>query len=265
MNAPMEVSRRAFLQASALAGGGLLLELSLPGTAIAESTGQQMLPSPTGATPLSIWVKLHTDGKVSIASKNPEIGQGIKTLLPMLIAEELDCDWAEVQVFDAPFDPSRFGPQRAGGSMATPMNWLPLRQAGAAARLMLLQAAAARAAVPLAELTTRSGQVHHAATQRQWSYGELATAAAALSAPDLATVPLKSAAEFRIIGQPQRGVDTPKVVTGAPLFGIDVRLPGMLHAVFESAPAHGGRLGGANLAAAQAAPGVVAVLRATWT
>ena len=255
------LTRRAFLQASALAGGGLLLELSLPGAAIAETTGQQMLPSATGATPLSIWVTLHTDGKVSIASKNPEIGQGIKTMLPMLIAEELDCDWAQVQVFDAAFDPSRFGPQRAGGSMATPTNWLPLRQAGAAARLMLLQAAAARAAVPLAELTTGSGQVHHAATQRQWSYGELATAAAALSAPALATVPLKNAAEFRIIGQPQRGVDTSKVVTGAPLFGIDVRLPGMLHAVFESAPAHGGRLGGANLAAAQAAPGVVAVLR----
>jgi hypothetical protein len=129
------LTRRAFLQASALAGGGLLLELSLPDTAIAESTGQQMLPSPTGATPLSIWVTLHTDGKVSIASKNPEIGQGIKTMLPMLIAEELDCDWAEVQVFDAPFDPARFGPQRAGGSMATPTNWLPLRQAGAAARV----------------------------------------------------------------------------------------------------------------------------------
>ena len=255
------LTRRAFLQASALVGGGLLLELSLPGGAQAESP---ILPSATGATALSIWVTLHTNGKISIASKNPEIGQGIKTMLPMLIAEELDCDWTQVQVVDAPFDPARFGPQRAGGSMATPTNWLPLRQAGAAARQMLLQAAAASAGVPVAELTTGSGQVHHAATQRHWTYGQLATAAAALPAPDLATVPLKSAAEFRIIGQPQRGVDTPKVVTGAPLFGIDVRLPGMLHAVFESAPAHGGRFQQASLspglAAAQAAPGVVAVL-----
>jgi len=252
------LTRRAFLQASALAGGGLLLEIALPGSARSET------PTPltvTGDTALSIWVTLHTDGKVSIASKNPEIGQGIKTMLPMLIADELDVDWAKVQVVDAPFDPARFGPQRAGGSMATPTNWLPLRQAGAAARLMLLQAAAARAAVPLAELTTQQGRVHHAASQQHWSYGELATAAAALPVPELGAVPLKPAADFKIIGQPKRGVDTPKIVNGNPLFGIDVRLPGMLHAVFESAPAHGGRLTNANLAAAEAAPGVVAVLR----
>ena len=262
------MSRRAFLQATTLVGGGLVLELTVPGIAQGMAplvSDAKTTPSlPATATVLSVWITLHADGKVTIASKNPEIGQGIKTTLPMLIAEELDCEWAQVQVIDAPFDPARFGPQRAGGSMSTPTNWLPLRQAGAAARQMLLQAAAANAGVPVAELTTRSGQVHHATTQRQWTYGELATAAAALPAPDLATVPLKSAAEFRIIGQPQRGVDTPKVVTGAPLFGIDVRLPGMLHAVFESAPAHGGRLQQASLspslAAAQAAPGVVAVL-----
>ena len=260
------MSRRAFLQATTLVGGGLVLELTLPGMAqgMAPLVSDTKASYPAAATALSLWITLHADGKVAIASKNPEIGQGIKTTLPMLIAEELDCDWAQVQVIDAPFDPARFGPQRAGGSMSTPTNWLPLRQAGAAARQMLLQAAAANAGVPVAELTTRNGQVHHAATQRQWTYGELATAAAALPAPDLATVPLKSAAEFRIIGQPQRGVDTPKVVTGAPLFGIDVRLPGMLHAVFESAPAHGGRLQQASLspglAAARAAPGVVAVL-----
>ena len=262
------MSRRAFLQATTLVGGGLVLELTVPGIAQGMApvvSDAKTTPSlPAAATVLSVWITLHADGQVTIASKNPEIGQGIKTTLPMLIAEELDCDWAQVQVVDAPFDPARFGPQRAGGSMSTPTNWLPLRQAGAAARQMLLQAASANAGVPVAELTTRNGQVHHAATQRQWTYGELATAAAALPAPDLATVPLKSAAEFRIIGQPQRGVDTPKVVTGAPLFGIDVRLPGMLHAVFESAPAHGGRLQQASLslglAAAQAAPGVVAVL-----
>ena len=262
------MSRRAFLQATTLVGGGLVLELTVPGIAQGMAplvSDAKTTPSlPAAATVLSVWITLHADGKVTIASKNPEIGQGIKTTLPMLIAEELDCDWAQVQVVDAPFDPARFGPQRAGGSMSTPTNWLPLRQAGAAARQMLLQAASANAGVPVAELTTRRGQVHHATTQRQWTYGELATAAAALPAPDLATVPLKSAAEFHIIGQPQRGVDTPKVVTGAPLFGMDVRLPGMLHAVFESAPAHGGRLQQASLSpglsAAQAAPGVVAVL-----
>ena len=264
------LTRRAFLQTTALVGGGLMLELTLPGVAqgspqdTAPGTVPAKAPLAAATTALSIWVTLHPEGTVTIASKNPEIGQGIKTMLPMLIAEELDCDWAQVQVVDAPFDPARFGPQRAGGSMSTPTNWLPLRQAGAAARQMLLQAAATRAGVPMAELTTRSGQVHHAVTGRQWSYGELATAAAALPAPDLASVPLKSAAEFRLIGQSQRGVDTPKVVSGTPLFGIDVRLPGMLHAVFESAPAHGGRLLQASLsagiAAAQAAPGVVAVL-----
>ena len=260
------LTRRAFLRNTTLVGGGLLLELTLPAPAQAwiPNPADGVPAQPPAATALSIWVTLHLDGQVTIASKNPEIGQGIKTMLPMLIAEELDCDWAQVQVVDAPFDPARFGPQRAGGSMSTPTNWLPLRQAGAAARQLLLQAAAARAGVPVAELTTRGGQVHHLATGRQWSYGELATAAAALPAPDLATVPLKSATGFHLIGQPQRGVDTPRVVTGAPLFGIDIRLPGMLHAVFESAPAHGGRLQQATLAAgivaAQAAPGVVAVL-----
>ncbi len=271
------VTRRAFLQASALAGGGLLLELSLPAAALADGTtatasagtakaggnGSNAATNSgaSDATALSIWVTLHADGKVTIASKNPEIGQGIKTMLPMLIAEELDCDWARVQVVDAPLDPARYGPQRAGGSMSTPTNWLPLRQAGAAARLLLLQAAAASAGVPMAELTTSSGEVLHTPSQRRWAYAELATAAAALPAPDLATVALKSAADFRIIGKPQRGVDTPKIVSGSPLFGIDTRLPGMLHAVYESSPAHGGRLVRHNIAAAEAAPGVVAVLR----
>lgn len=243
------MDRRSFLKVSALAGGGIALQVLWPASAATNTRHA-----------LSVWVSIDSDGIVTLASKNPEIGQGIKTALPMLVAEELDCDWSRVHVEQSPLNPAVYGPQRAGGSMATPLHWLPLRQAGAVARQMLLTAAAVRANVPVAELDTESGLVLHRPSGRRWTYGELAAEAARQVPPDPTTVKLKSPDRFRLVGRPQRGVDTPKIVRGEPLFGIDVRLPGMLHAVFESAPAHGGRLVRANLEAARAVPGVVAVL-----
>ncbi len=228
----------------------MALELSLPG--MARATEQ------TGAK-LSVWVEITPTNEIVITGHNPEIGQGVKTSLPMLIAEELDCDWAQVRVRQGDYNTRAYGLQVAGGSMAVPRGWLPLRQAGAAARQMLLAAAAQRGGVPLGELTTAKGAVLHRKSKRQWTYGELAGAAAAMPMPDPAKVPLKDPKTFTIVGKSKVGVDSARVLRGEPLFGIDTRLPGMLHAVFESAPAHGGKLA-SKLVDAKMPPGVVAII-----
>lgn len=250
---PPAPTRRVFLQVSALAGGGMALGLSF-------GTGAEAADAATDPHVLSAWVEIHPGGKIVITGKNPEVGQGVKTSLPMMIAEELDCEWSQVEVRQADFNPALYGPQVAGGSQSTPQNWLPLRQAGAVARRMLLQAASARSSAPISELTTARGVVHHAASGRKWTYGELAEAAARAPAPDPASVPLKDPKAFTIMGRRQVGVDSARILHGEPLFGIDTHLPGQLYAIFESAPAHGGLLKHADVDAARKAPGVVAVL-----
>ena len=243
-------SRRAFLRASLAVGGGLLLDLSIPGVMAAPPDS-----SPSWAT-LNAFVEISSDGIVTITSKNPEIGQGIKTMLPMLIAEELDVDWSSVRIEQALSDPARYGTQFAGGSRATPLNWDPLRRVGAAARQMLVSAAAQTWSVPAAECETKSGKVVHARTRRSLSYGRLASKAASIPPPDLASLPLKDPKDFKIIGKSHPGVDSPLVVTGKPLFGIDVTVPGMLYAVFVKSPVFGGSAVSANLDAIKSQPGI---------
>jgi len=243
-------SRRAFLRAGVAVGGGLLLDLSIPGVVPAATES-----SPSWAT-LNAFVEISGDGIVTIMSKNPEIGQGIKTMLPMLIAEELDVDWSSVRIKQALSDPARYGAQFAGGSRATPMNWDVLRRVGAAARQMLVSAAAQTWSVPAAECETQSGKVIHARTKRSLSYGRLASKAASIPPPDLASLPLKDPKDYKIIGKPHPGVDSPLVVTGQPLFGIDVSVPGMLYAVFTKSPVFGGRVVSANLDAVKSQPGI---------
>ena len=243
-------SRRAFLRASVAVGGGLLLDFSLPGALLARDS------SPQAASTLNAFVQISSDGAVTILSKNPEIGQGIKTMLPMLIAEELDIDWASVRIEQALSDPARYGGQFAGGSTATPLNWEPLRRVGAAARQMLMSAAAQSWSVPLTECDTESGKVIHIPTKRTLRYGSLASKAAMLPAPELAQVALKEPKNFKIIGKSRPGVDSPLVVTGKPLFGIDVTVPGMLYAVFVKSPVFGGTVVSANLDAVKAQAGV---------
>ena len=244
-------SRRLFLKAGAATGGGLLLHAMLP--PLARSA---MAATSAETAGLNAYIRIAPDNIVWIMSKNPEIGQGIKTMLPMVIAEELDADWANVRVEQAPLNESKFGRQFAGGSMATPLNYEPLRQVGAAGRQMLIAAAAKQWGVPAAECATASGTVTHAKSNRSASYGELAAAAAQLPVPDLASVPLKAPANFKIIGQRIPGVDNPKIVTGQPLFGIDVDVPGMLYAVFEKCPVFGGKLKSANVDALKSLPGI---------
>ena len=249
------LDRRTVLKASLLAGGGLALEvlIPLPAAALEAAAGAGKSAAPAE---LSAFVAIAPDGAVTIVSKNPEIGQGVKTSLPMMVADELDCDWSQVRIAQADVDQGRYGEQSAGGSTATPKNWLPMRQTGAAARAMLVQAAATKWHVDAGELTTAKGRIHHAASGRSVGYGEVASAAAALTPPDLKTVPLKEPAQFTIIGQPMVGVDSARIVKGEPIFGVDTRLPGMLYAIYEVAPAHGGRLVKADIQAAQRSPGV---------
>lgn len=179
-------SRRAFLKATSLVGGGLLLHATLPVPARAAIAGVEANP----AVMLNAFVRIAPDNAVTIMSKNPEIGQGIKTMLPMLIAEELDADWAQVTIEQAGLDQARYGRQFAGGSMATPLNWEPLRRVGAAGRQMLA-AAAVIWQVPEAECQTEAGIVRHVPSGRSLSYGALASKAATLPVPDLKTVKLK--------------------------------------------------------------------------
>jgi isoquinoline 1-oxidoreductase subunit beta len=245
------VSRRAFLAGSAAAGGGLLLDLSFV-PAVKAAPGQA---APATST-LNAYVRIAPDDTVTIFSKNPEIGQGIKTTFAQMIAEELDVDWKQVQAEQAPTDAKLYGAQFAGGSLSVPMNYDILRRAGAAGRAMLVTAASQTWKVPASECTTESGVVYHKASNRSLRYGQLAAKAAKLPPPDLKTVALKDPKDFKIIGQAIGGVDSPKIVRGQPIFGIDVQVPGMRYAVFERSPVHAGKFASGNLDEIKKLPGV---------
>ncbi|MDE2403143.1 MAG: xanthine dehydrogenase family protein molybdopterin-binding subunit [Sphingomonadales bacterium] len=243
------LDRRGFLVAGCTAGAVLTFDAAM---ALAET--------PAAETTINAFIRIDAANRFTIGAKNPEIGQGMRTTLPMLIAEELDIGWDQLTIEPTLADDRIFGRQYAGGSTATPTNWLPMRQVGAAARQMILAAAAAEWGVSPDSLTTAKGVVRHGASGRQAPYAAFSRRVATIAAPDPGKVPLKQPAQFTIIGKPVTGVDTPAIARGKPLFGIDTELPGMLHAAVIKCPTHGGILAGHDATGALRQPGVAAVV-----
>jgi len=245
------MNRRAFLRASAIAGGGMMLAYYIE--PVAKVMAAQFGP-PVTLLPAS-FITITPDGIITLIAKNPEIGQGVKTMLPMMIAEELDADWKDVRIEQGDLN-AKYGFQVAGGSTSTPMNWDPLRQVGAGGRAMLIAAAAQTWGVPASECSTTASRVHHDPTGRSLTYGELATKAASMPVPDPKTLKLKDPKDYRIIGRTTPNPDIHKIVTGKPLYGIDFTMPGMLYANYEKCPVFGGKVKSANLDEIKALPGI---------
>ncbi len=254
------VSRRAFLQASMTASGGLLLVPAFPRFAAAADAP---VPPPN---PLGIYLRIESDNRVFIGARGAEIGQGVKTSLPMIIADELDAAWSDVTVEQLPLGIDfsgatpqwKYGPQGAGGSTNIPDAWADLRQVGAQARWLMREAAAGRWNIAHQEVATGDGHALHPDGQRL-AYGELLAAAAALALP-AEPVAMKTPAEYRIIGRPQKVVDAPDIVTGRARYGIDVYEPGACTAVLLRCPYFDGDIASYDDSAARAVPGVRAVV-----
>ncbi|MCF8247818.1 MAG: molybdopterin-dependent oxidoreductase [Saprospiraceae bacterium] len=244
--------RRSFLKATALAGGGMVLGFSW--LAGCKPSGKDALTLPKEWFNINGFLKIGENGVVTIMSPNPEGGQNVKTSMPMIVAEDLDVDWAKVIVEQAPLDTEKFTRQFIGGSQAIRQGWQALRMAGASARHMLMEAAAQAWQVPAGEITTEAGVLFHKNSGKSAGYGEMASAASKVSVPK--EVKLKDLKDFKIIGTPRKNVDGLKIVTGQPLFGIDTHREGMLIAMIAHPPGFGLKLKSVDDSAARAMPGI---------
>ena len=255
-----QINRRRFIKVSTAAGGGLVLGFSF--LASCKKPEQESLFTeielPKEWTEVNGFIKIGDNGVVTIMSPNPEIGQNVKTSMPMIVAEELDADWDQVLVEQAPLNTEYFSRQVAGGSQSIRYGWNDLRTAGATAKAMLVSAAASRWNVDASTLKCSKGIITNEAGETL-SYGELATEASQLEVPS--DVALKDPGEYTIIGQGKSNVDLKKIITGQPLFGIDTRVEGMVYASVLRPPAFGQKLDSFDDAAAKAVNGVTEVVQ----
>jgi isoquinoline 1-oxidoreductase beta subunit len=254
------LDRRSLLKTGIAGATGLVIGFYLPGR-------REVLAAASTATPavLNAFIQITPDDKVTILINKSEMGQGVETSLAMLAAEELGCDWKRIHTEFAPaatvyFDPA-FGMQGTGGSQSIHSAWIPMRQAGFTARTMLIAAAAQKWGVDASECHAADGKVVHAASKRTATFGSLAEAAAKIPPPQVKPQDLKDPSMFTIVGKPTKRVDTPKKVNGTAEFGIDVRLPGMLHASVEHCPVFGGKVASFDATKAKAIPGVKDVIQ----
>src|SRR5947207_10424063 len=242
------INRREFLETGVAAGASLLIGFHLP--AFDRGVAKPFKPN--------AWIEIRPDGVVTIWTGRSEMGQGVKTAMPMIVAEELEADWTRVRVAQADADPA-YGDQFTVGSRRVRTGFEPLRKAGAAAREMLIAAAALTWNVPRDACRARNSTVEHVPTGRRLGYGNLVARAATLPVP--ADPPLKPSSEFRILGRRTPRLDTPEKVSGEARFGLDVRAPGMVYAAVAPRPVFGGRVKSLDTAPALAVPGVQRVVQ----
>jgi len=255
LSAPADPTRREFLRKAALSATGLVIAFHVPARRRAWAA-EPAVSKPAALPPANAFLRIGTDDTVTVLLAHSEMGQGIWTSLPMLIAEELDADWSKIRVEHAPAAPAYahtvWGIQATGGSTTTSSEFDRYRQVGATARVLLVQAAAQRLGVAPSACRTENGAV--VAGERRLRYGELAAEAAALTAPEAVT--LKDPKDWKVIGQPTRRLDTPEKVDGSAVFGLDVRFDGLLTAVVARSPTFGGRMKSFDDTAARTVPGV---------
>ncbi len=249
------IGRRSFVKSVSLAGGGLVIGFNWFYSCKSETAA----PPPELVMPeewyeVNGFIKIGDNGLVTIMSPNPEIGQNVKTSMPMIVAEELDVDWNDVLVEQAPLNTAIFTRQLAGGSQSIRQGWESLRMAGATAKHMLKQAAANKWQVPIEELTTSEGTITHQASGNSCGYGEIAALAVTVEVPD--EVMLKEKTEFNIVGTSRKNVDLKKIITGKPLFGLDYKREGMLTAMIVHPPAFGKSLVEFDATSVKSMPGI---------
>ncbi len=261
MSTGADLTRRGFLKTAALSTAGLVVAFYVPLRGRFAVAAETPAAAPAALAPVNAFLRIAPDDTITVLLAHSEMGQGIWTSLPMLIAEELDADWSKFRVEHAPAAPpyahTAWGIQATGGSSTTPSEFDRYRQVGAAARTLLVQAAAQRLGVAPADCRTERGTV--VAGGKRLRYGELADEAARLPMP--ATVTLKDPKDWKIIGQPTRRLDTPEKIDGRAVFGLDVRFDGLLTAVVERSPVFGGRVKSFDATAARAVPGVRKVVQ----
>ena len=255
-SASLTMGRRTFFKLAGAGAAGLVLGFHLGDAAFAAERANVDTPSANDQA-MNAFIRIAPDNTITIYSKCPEIGQGIKTSFGVIIADELDADWNHVVMEQADINPKVYGSQGAGGSTSIPHAWDQLRQAGAGAKAMLVAAAAGQWAVDPLQITARESVLTHAASGRSATYGSLAAMAAKMPVPDPKSLTLKTRAQYSLIGKRYRGVDDRKVVTGQPLFGIDVQLPGMVYATYTKCPAAGGKVRSFNVDEIKALRGVL--------